>query len=60
MRTKWLLIVIGLLVSVIAIAAIACDDDDENGGDGGGAGGEDCYKSSRGYHASTSLPLPSR
>ncbi len=37
MRTKWLLIGIGLLVSVIAIAAIACDDDDENGGDGGGA-----------------------
>ena len=37
MRTKWLQIVIGLLVSVIAIAAIACDDD-ENGGDGGGAG----------------------
>ena len=36
MRTKWLLIGIGLLVSVVAIAAIACDDD-ENGGDGGGA-----------------------
>jgi Cu/Zn superoxide dismutase len=38
MRTKWLLIGIGLLVGVIAIAAVACDDDDENGGDGGGAG----------------------
>ena len=37
MRTKWLLIGIGLLVSVVAIATIACDDDDENGGDGGGA-----------------------
>ncbi len=36
MRTRWLLIGIGLLVSVVAIAAIACDDD-ENGGDGGGA-----------------------
>ncbi len=36
MRTKWLLIGIGLLVSVVTIAAIACDDD-ENGGDGGGA-----------------------
>ncbi len=36
MSTKWLLIGIGLLVGVIAMAAIACDDD-ENGGDGGGA-----------------------
>ncbi len=35
MRTKWLLIGVGLLVGAVAIA---CDDDDENGGDGGGAG----------------------
>ncbi len=38
MRTKWLLIGFGLLVGVVAIAAVACDDDDENGGDGGAAG----------------------
>ncbi len=38
MRTKWLLIGIGLLVGVAAIAAVACGDNDENGGDGGGAG----------------------
>ncbi len=31
MRTKWLLIGIGLLVAVVATAAAACDDD-ENGG----------------------------
>ena len=38
MRTKWLLIGVGLLIGAVAIAAAACDDDDENGGDGGGAG----------------------
>ena len=37
MRTKWLLIGIGILVSVVGIAAMACGDDDGNGGDGGGA-----------------------
>ncbi len=39
MRTKWLLIAIGLLVGVVTIAAAACDDDDDNGGDGGDGGG---------------------
>ncbi len=37
MRTKWLLIGIGLLVGVAAIVAVACGDDDGNGGDGGDA-----------------------
>ena len=36
MRTKWLLIGIGLLVGVVAIVAVACGDDDENGGGGAG------------------------
>lgn len=31
MRTRWLLIGIGLLVAVLAIAAVACDDDEDNG-----------------------------
>ncbi len=31
MRTRWLLIGIGLLAAVLAIAAIACGDDDDNG-----------------------------
>ncbi len=31
MRTRWLLIGIGLLVAVLAIAAVACGDDDDNG-----------------------------
>ncbi len=35
MRKNWLLIGVALLVTVLAVAAIACDDDDENG-DGNG------------------------
>ena len=40
MRKNWLLIGIGLLVSVLAIAAVGCGDDDDDGGnddDGGDA-----------------------
>ena len=37
MRRNWLLIGVGLLVGVLAIAAVACADDDDDGGDGGDA-----------------------
>ena len=40
MRKNWLLIAIGLMVAVLAVAAVACDDDDDDdagGEDGGGA-----------------------
>ena len=33
MRTKWLLIGVGLLTAVLAVAAIACDDDEDDDGD---------------------------
>jgi hypothetical protein len=36
MRTRWLLIGVGLLTAVLAVAAIACDDDDDDGGNGNG------------------------
>ena len=35
MRTKWLLIGVALLMTVLAIGAIACSDDDENGNGNG-------------------------
>ena len=40
MRKNWLLLGIGLVVAVLAVAAVACDDDNDDdggGGDGGGA-----------------------
>ncbi len=38
MRKSWLLIGIGLLVAMLAVAAVACgDDDDDDGGGGDGA-----------------------
>ena len=38
MRTKWLLLGIGLLTAVLAVAAVACDDDDDDDDGGGGDG----------------------
>ena len=35
MRTKWLLLGIGLLTAILAVAAVACDDDDDDDGGGG-------------------------
>ncbi len=35
MRKNWLLIGIGLVVAVLAVAAVACDDDDDDDGGGG-------------------------
>ena len=39
MRKNWLIITIGLVVAVLAVAAVACGDDDDDGDDDGG--GED-------------------
>ncbi len=39
MRTKWLLLGIGLLTAVLVVAAVGCDDDDNDDGDGGGGDG---------------------
>ena len=36
MRTKWLLIGVALLMTVLAIGAIACSDDDDENGNGNG------------------------
>lgn len=33
MRTRWLLIGVGLLTAVLAIGAVACDDDEDEDGD---------------------------
>ncbi len=38
MRTRWLLLGIGLLTAVLAVAAVACDDDDDDDDGGGGDG----------------------
>lgn len=35
MRKNWLLLGIGLVVAVLAVAAVACDDDDDDDGGGG-------------------------
>ena len=39
MRTKWLLLGIGLLTAILAVAAVACDDDDDDDGGGGDGAG---------------------
>ena len=41
MRKNWLLIGVGLLAAVLAVAAIACGDDDTTTGDGNGGDGDD-------------------